>query len=89
VVRFWQQAAFFVPIVEVNDGGLAKLLLGQRTEFEKIGDGQEDRRCVRRIRRTYSDAGMVVASILSRSHICLGDRACSLHRSLDLHACGR
>jgi hypothetical protein len=73
---------------EVNDGG-PKLVLGQCTAFEKIRDGQEDRRRVRGIRRAYADAGMVVASIVSCSGICLGDRTYSLHRSLDLHAGGR
>jgi hypothetical protein len=80
---------YSLTIREVNDGGWAKHLLEQHTEFTKIRDGQEDRRCVRRIRRAYTDAGMVVASTLSRSRICLGHRACSLHRSLDLHAGGR
>lgn len=89
VCDFGNRPVFYVTIVEVNDGGPAERLLGQRTEFTKIRDGQEDRRCVRRIRRAYADAGMVVARIVSRSHICLGDWAYSLHGSLDLHACGR
>ena len=37
-VRSWRQLSIaFVAIGEVNDGGPAKLLLGHRTESEKIG----------------------------------------------------